>query len=81
MDTKIAIIAIIVEDLSATEKMNEVLHEYSEFIIGRMGLPYRERNISIISIAMDATNETINALSGKLGNIDGITAKAVFSKV
>ena len=81
MDTKIAIIAIIVEDLSATEKMNEVLHEYSEFIIGRMGLPYRERNISIISIAIDATNETINALSGKLGNIDGITAKAVFSKV
>ncbi len=81
MDTKIAVIAIIVEDVSAVEKMNDVLHTYSQYIIGRFGLPYRQRNISLVSIAIDASVETINALCGNLGNIEGITAKAVFSKV
>ena len=78
METKVALIGIAVSDLNSVEKLNQLLHEYGEFIIGRMGIPYKKENISLISIAMDAPLDKINALSGKLGAIDGISAKTVF---
>ena len=81
METRIALIGIIVEDGQAAEKINRFLHDYSRCIIGRMGLPYREREISIISIVMDAPNETISALSGKLGMIPGVSTKTLYSKL
>ena len=78
-ENRMALVAILVEETDATQKMNAILHEYAPFIIGRMGIPYRERNIALVSIAMDAPMNTINALTGKLGRISGITAKAVCS--
>lgn len=80
METRIAIIGIIVEDTESAEKINSVLHEYGKFIVGRMGIPYRERKLSVISIIIDAPNDTIGALSGKLGMIPGVTVKTVYSK-
>lgn len=80
MDTRIALIGIIVEDISATEKLNSILHEYGQYIIGRMGIPYREKDISVISIVIDATNDVISSLSGKLGMIKGINVKTMYSK-
>jgi len=80
MDTRIALIGIIVEDTSVIEKLNTILHEYGQYIIGRMGIPYREKNVSIISVVMDATNDVISSLSGKLGMIEGISVKTVYSK-
>ncbi len=81
MESRVAVISIIVEDREATEKLNHILHEYGDFIIGRMGIPYRERKINIISVALDAPQDTISALSGKIGAIDGITAKTAYSNV
>lgn len=81
METRIAQIGIIVEDPAAAENINRLLHEYSDCIIGRMGMPYRERNISIISVIIDAPNEKISALSGKLGMFPGVSAKTVYSKM
>lgn len=81
MDERVAIIGIIVENGEAVAPMNQVLHEYGDCIIGRMGIPYKKRGISIISIAIEASTEKINALTGKLGKIDGVSAKATFSKV
>lgn len=80
METRVAVIGIIIEDMSGVEKVNAVLHEYGEHIIGRMGIPYRQKNISIISIAVDAPQDVISALSGKLGRIDGVSVKAAFAK-
>ena len=80
MDTRIALIGIIVEDINATEKLNTILHEHGQYIIGRMGIPYREKNVSIISVVIDATNDVISSLSGKLGMIEGINVKTVYSK-
>ena len=80
METRIALIGIIVEDINATEKLNSILHEYGEYIIGRMGIPYREKKISVISIVVDATNDVISSLSGKLGMIKGINVKTMYSK-
>lgn len=80
-NTRIAIAAVIVEDPDAVEEMNAVLHEYSLYIIGRMGIPYRRKNISLISVALDAPSEIISALTGKLGRIKGITVKTAYSKV
>jgi putative iron-only hydrogenase system regulator len=80
MDTRIAVIAIIVEDRSSSKQMNEILHEYGDYIIGRMGIPYRSKGISLVSVAIDAPNEIISALCGKLGNVQGLTAKAAYSK-
>ena len=65
---------------TTVEKLNQLLHEYGSYIIGRMGIPYRERKIHVISIAMDAPQDTINALTGKIGRLEGISAKAVYSK-
>jgi putative iron-only hydrogenase system regulator len=80
MDTRIAVIGIIVENPDSVERLNSILHEYANYIIGRMGIPYRQRKMSIISIVMDAPNDVISALSGKLGMLPGVSAKAVYSK-
>lgn len=80
MEKRIAILGIIVEKEDSVERVNELLHDYREYIIGRMGMPYRERKISVISIVMDAGNDVVSALSGKLGMLDGVSAKAVYSK-
>ncbi|MBQ4087325.1 MAG: iron-only hydrogenase system regulator [Clostridia bacterium] len=80
METRVAIIGIIVEQENAVEQLNAVLHTYGKYIIGRMGIPYREKGISIISIAIDAPQDIISALSGKIGRIEGISAKTAYSK-
>ena len=79
METRVAVMGIIVENDSAVEQLNATLHEYSQYIVGRMGIPYRERNINIISIAIDAPQDEISALAGKVGNIEGISVKTAFS--
>jgi putative iron-only hydrogenase system regulator len=81
MDTRIAVIGIIVENPACVDKLNAILHEYSQYIIGRMGIPYRQRGISIISVVMDAPNEVISALSGKIGMLPNVSAKTVYSKL
>ena len=81
METRIAVMSIIVEKGGAVEQLNELIHEYGEFIIGRMGIPYRDRGINIISIVLDAPQDKIAALSGKVGNLSGVTAKTAYSKV
>ena len=78
--SRIALIGIIVENPDSVEELNHLLSQYSRHIIGRMGIPYRERDISIISIAMDAPNDIISALSGKLGMLPGISTKTVYTK-
>lgn len=79
METRIAVISIIVEKPEAAAALNELLHQYSQYIIGRMGIPYRQRGISIISVAVEAPQDAISALSGKLGRMDGVSAKAAYS--
>lgn len=81
MQTRVAVMAIIVEKGSAVERLNAVLHEYGEHIIGRMGIPYRKKGINIVSIALDAPQDTISALAGKLGNIEGLSVKTAYSNV
>ncbi len=80
MDTRVAVISIIVENPDAATPLNALLHEYSKWVIGRMGIPYREKNISIICIAVDAPQDVINALTGGIGKLDGVSAKAAYSK-
>ena len=80
METRVAVISIIIENPASVQPMNEILHEYSELIIGRMGIPYRAKGISIISIAVDAPQDKISALSGKIGRLDGVNAKAAYSR-
>ena len=81
METKVAIIGIIVEDPSKVSEIQKLLSEASDFIIGRMGLPYKEKNIRIISVVLDAPVDPINALTGKIGKIEGVSAKTVSSNV
>ena len=81
METRIAIMAIIVENKESAKKLNDTLGEYAEYIVGRMGIPYAKRKISIISIVIDAPNDTISALSGKLGMIPDVSIKTVYSKI
>lgn len=81
MDSRVALIGIVVEKEGSSEALNKILHEYRAYIIGRMGIPYAKRNINIISIAIDAPADVISALSGKLGQLKGISSKAVYSKV
>ena len=81
METRVALIGIIVEDPDAAEPLNELLHQYGEFIIGRMGLPYKTRKINIVSIALDAPQDTISSLAGKLGNLPGVSVKTAYSNV
>ena len=80
METRVAVISIIIDNTDSAERLNSVLHDYGEFIIGRMGIPYREKNIHIITVAIDAPSDVINALTGAIGRIAGVTAKAAFSK-
>ena len=80
METRVAILSFIVENPDSVEPLNQLLHEFREYIIGRMGLPYKEKNISIICVAMDAPQDTISSLSGKVGKLNGVSAKAVYSK-
>ena len=78
-ETRVAIAAVIVENPDSVEPLNHILHEYSQYIIGRMGIPYREKNISIISIAIDAPQSVISALTGKIGRLPGISTKTTYS--
>ena len=78
-ETRPAVISIIVEKSESVEALNALLHEYAEYIVGRMGITYRKKGISMISIALDAEQDVINTLAGKLGRIEGVTAKAVYS--
>lgn len=79
--TRVAVMAIIVEDREATDTLNSLLHDYGKYIIGRMGIPYREKGINIISIALDAPQDEISALSGKIGKIHGVSVKTAYSNV
>lgn len=81
METRVAVMSIIVENPDAVEKLNALLHEHGEYIIGRMGIPYRKRKISIISIAMDAPQDAIAALAGKIGSLKGVSVKTAYSSV
>lgn len=80
METRIALIGIIVEDMESTEKLNDILHEYSKYLVGRMGIPYKAKGVGIISVVIDASNDVISSLSGKLGMIKGINVKTMYSK-
>lgn len=81
MDTRIALIGIVVENKDSVEKLNAILHDYGEYIVGRMGIPYPKRQVSIISIVVDAPGDIISALSGKLGMVPQVNIKTVYSKV
>ena len=81
MENRVAVISIIVESPGIVETLNSLLHEYSEFIIGRMGLPYPKRKVSIITVALDAPQNTISTLSGKLGGLSGVSVKTAYSSV
>ncbi len=79
MDTRVVLLGIIVENTAAVEELNAILHNYGRYIIGRMGLPYREKNLHIISIVLDAPQNIISALAGKIGMLSGVTAKALYA--
>ena len=79
METRVALIGIIVENSESTAQLNALLHDAGQYIIGRMGLPYRAKGVSIISVVLDAPGNVISALSGKIGRLDGITAKTVYA--
>ena len=81
METRVAVIGIIVEDTKSAESLNEILHEYGRYIIGRMGIPYRERQINVISVVVDAPQTEISAMTGKIGRLDGVSVKAAYSGV
>ena len=80
-NTRIAVVGIIVENPDSAEKLNSILHEYAGYIIGRMGIPYRERGVNIISVAMDASQDIISAMSGKIGRLNGVSAKTAYSNI
>ncbi|MBQ7973182.1 MAG: iron-only hydrogenase system regulator [Lachnospiraceae bacterium] len=81
METRVAVMGIIVENTDSVEALNRILHEYGNYIIGRMGIPYREKKINIVSIAVDAPQDVISALSGKIGRLQGISVKTAYSNV
>ncbi|MCI1269671.1 MAG: iron-only hydrogenase system regulator [Ruminococcus sp.] len=80
MENRIAVLAIVIDEPEAVRRVNDILHENSDIIIGRMGIPYRERSVSVISLTLDGTPDRISSLTGKLGQIDGISVKAAISK-
>lgn len=79
-ETRIAVVGIIVDQMNSVAEVNEILHQYAPYIIGRMGIPYRERQLNVISIVIDAPNDIISAMSGKLGRLPGVSAKALYAK-
>ncbi|MDY5958825.1 MAG: TM1266 family iron-only hydrogenase system putative regulator [Agathobaculum butyriciproducens] len=81
MQTRVAVMGIVVENTDSVERLNTLLHEYGSYIIGRMGIPYRARKINIVSIAIDAPQDVISTLSGKIGNLDGISVKTAYSNM
>lgn len=81
METRVAVMGIIVESTDSVEQLNSILHDYGKYIIGRMGIPYREKNINVISIAVDAPQDTISSLSGKIGKLNGVSVKTAYSNV
>ena len=80
MESKLAVVAIIVNDKSAVERINDLLHTFADYIIGRLGIPYKQKGVSVISVVMDAPQEIINSLSGKLGMINGVSSKVLTTK-
>ena len=80
MENRVSIIGIIVENTDSVDRLNDILHDYGSYIIGRMGIPYKEKSLNVISIVLDAPLDVINRLSGKIGMLDGITSKVVCSK-
>lgn len=80
LETRVAVISVIVENPDAVQQINDTLHSASDYIIGRMGLPYKSKNISIISIVIDAPTNIISTVSGKLGRLSGVTVKTAYSK-
>ena len=81
MPTRVAVMSIIVENVDSVETLNQILHENGRYIIGRMGIPYRQKGVNIISIALDAPQDTISAMSGKIGNLPGVSVKTAYSAV
>ena len=81
METRVAVIGIIVEDEGSVEALNALLHEYGRYVIGRMGVPYRARGVNVISVAVDAPSDVISALAGKIGGLAGVSAKTAYSNV
>ncbi len=81
MENRVALVGIVVENFEEVGKLNEILHEYADYIIGRMGIPYKKRDVSIISVAIDAPLDIINALSGRIGKLSGVTSKTVYAKL
>ncbi len=81
METRIAVMGIIVENVESVEPLNAILHDYGEYIVGRMGIPYRKKNVNIVSIAVDAPQDMISAMSGKIGKIQGVSVKTAYSNV
>ena len=81
MQTRVAVIAIVVENPNAVEQVNRLLHEAADYILGRMGLPYRERGINLISVAIDAPQDVISSLSGRIGRLPGVSVKTAYSNV
>jgi len=81
METRIAVAGIIVENIDSVEKLNSILHDYGDHIIGRMGIPYREKNLNIMSIVIDASQNVISEFTGKIGKLDGVSVKTAYSSV
>ena len=79
METRVAVIGIVLENYDSAEALNSILHEYGKYVIGRMGIPYRERHINVMSVAVDAPQDVISALSGKIGKLPGVSAKTAYS--
>ena len=81
METRVALIGIIVENINAVQELNSILHTYNQYVIGRMGLPYHKKNINIISVVVDAPQDVISTISGKIGRLQGITTKTAYSSI
>ncbi len=79
-ETRLAVVSIIVEDTDCSDRLNALLHEFGEYIVGRMGIPYRAKGVSVLAVVIDAPQEKINALTGRMGMLGGVTAKTLFSK-
>lgn len=80
-EKRLAVIAIVVENMGSVSKLNEILHQFGNYIIGRMGIPCRDRNVCLISIGIDAPNDVISSMTGKIGKLDGVSVKAAYSRV
>ncbi len=81
MDSRVSVVSIIIKDEEAAGEVNELLHEFRQYVVGRMGIPYREKNVSIISVVLDAPGDVTSSLSGKLGMLNGVSAKTLTAKM